>query len=114
MTTAMSNRTRRIDVLSFYPVIKNAYSGHSLDQAQAILEQHLVRYGAKANVVLYVDEEQAVEKQHAAKIREAVQEMATVRCEQSLNELERRIDNNLRARKRHFTDVRTSLAPTFY
>ncbi|KAG0028814.1 hypothetical protein BGZ81_004393 [Podila clonocystis] len=100
----MNNRTRRIDVLSFYPVIKNAYSGHSLDQAHAILEQRLLRYGAKPNVVLYIDGEQAVEKQHAVKIREAVQEKATIRCEQSLGELERRINNNLRARKRHFTD----------
>lgn len=113
-TAAMNNCTKRIDVLSFYTVIKNAYSNHSLDQAHAILEQRLLHYGAKASLILYIDGEQAVEKQHATKIRQAGREKATVHCEQSLDELERRIDNNIRVRKCHFTDVKTSLASTFY
>ncbi|KAG9066448.1 hypothetical protein KI688_001674 [Linnemannia hyalina] len=40
--------------------------------------------------------------------------MATVSCERSLDELERRIDNNVSIRKRQFTEVRTSLGRMFY
>lgn len=37
-----------------------------------MLERHLLCYGVKASLALYVYGEQAVKKQHAAKIREAV------------------------------------------
>ncbi|KAF8929937.1 hypothetical protein BGZ47_000819 [Haplosporangium gracile] len=92
----------------------NAYSNNPLDRAHEILERYLMRYGTKASLVLYVDGGQALEKQHAAKTRKAAREKSTISCEQSLDELERRIDNNLSIRKRHFTDVRTSLGRTFY
>jgi hypothetical protein len=95
-------------------VIRNAYSNNPLDQAHRILERHLMRFGTKANLIPYVDGGQALEKQHAAKIRKAVRDKAVVRCKRSLDELKQRLDNNLRVRKRHFTDVRTSLASTFY
>ncbi|KAI7821857.1 hypothetical protein BC939DRAFT_197878 [Gamsiella multidivaricata] len=114
METAMGIRKGRIDVLSFYSVIRNTYSYNTPERAHAILGQHLMRFGPRSNLVLYVDGGQAVEKQHTAEIRRASREKATVQCTKSLDELERHINNNLKPRKRHFTDVRTSLAATFY
>lgn len=99
--------------MSFFPVIREAYSKHPSNQAHSILEQHLARFGAKSNIVLYVDGGRAVEKEHAREIREAARGKAESRCQRSLDTLEQRITSDLRLRKRHFTDVRTSLASMF-
>lgn len=107
------DNTRRVDVLSFFAVIKSAYANKPLVQAHAFLEKHLMKLGTKENLVLYVDGEQAAEKEHANMIREAAREKAAVRCNQSLATLEQRIDDNLRIRKSHFSAVRTSLSSTF-
>ncbi|KAG9321417.1 hypothetical protein KVV02_000551 [Mortierella alpina] len=55
MALAMGNRKGRVDVLSFYGVIKNAFSHPTPDKAHTILEQHLLRFDEKSNLVLYVD-----------------------------------------------------------
>ena len=107
--------TRRIDVLgSFYNVIKEAYSNHALDDAHCILERHVMSWGSRDNLILYVDGQQAIEKQHTAEIRQGNRDKASLKCTRALDTLENRIENNLSVRKRHFTDVRTSLSLTFY
>ena len=110
----LGNRTGRLDVLSFYPVIRNAYSHQTLDQAHLILEKTLSRFGTKESLILYIDGGQAVEKQETTRSREAAREKAAVKCQQSLDVLEQRIINNEKARKRHFVDVKTNLSSTFY
>lgn len=114
MLIAMGSRKGRVDVLSFYAVIRNAYSHHTPEKAHSILEQHLMRFGSKSNLILYVDGEQAFEKQGTAKCRKESREKATIKCTESLDKLEGIIINNVKPRKRHFTDVKTSLASTFY
>ncbi|KAK3821500.1 MAG: hypothetical protein J3Q66DRAFT_152665 [Benniella sp.] len=110
---SLPDTTRRVDVLSFFAVIKSAYGNKPLVQAHTLLENHIAKLGTKDNLVLYVDGDQAVEKQHANTIREAAREKAVERCKQSLDTLEERIDNDRKVRKRHFTDVRASLSATF-
>ncbi|KAF9344736.1 hypothetical protein BGX26_003973 [Mortierella sp. AD094] len=82
--------------------------------AHTILEQDVMRFGTKENVIIYVDGVQAKEKEFTSQIRQDAREKATKRCEKSLDELQRRIDNNLKVRKRHFTDAWTGLASSFY
>ncbi|KAF8976403.1 Rad2 nuclease, partial [Haplosporangium bisporale] len=113
MLISMGSRKGRVDVLSFYPVIRNAYSHHAPEKAHSILEQHLMRFGSKSNLILYVDGEPALEKQETAKHRKESREKATIKCKESLDKLEAIIINNVKPRKRHFTDVKTSLASTF-
>ncbi|KAF9100189.1 hypothetical protein BGX23_004017 [Mortierella sp. AD031] len=95
-------------------LIKNAYSNHPQDKTNTILEEHVIIWGSRDNLVFYVDGGQAVEKQHTTEIREAAREKASVKCARSLDVLEDRIDNNLKVRKSHFTNVRSSLASSFY
>ncbi|KAG0013179.1 hypothetical protein BGZ82_002274, partial [Podila clonocystis] len=113
MLASMGSRKGRVDVLSFYSVIRNAYSHHTPEKAHSILEQHLLRFGSKSNLILYIDGEPALEKQDTAKHRKESQEKATIKCMESLDKLEVIIINSVKPRKRHFTDVKTSLATTF-
>lgn len=60
-----------------------------------------------------MDGEQALEKQETARFRKKSRAGAAAKCLTSLEKLETTI-NNLKPRKRHFTDVRSSLSATFY
>ncbi|KAF9940138.1 hypothetical protein BGZ70_006365, partial [Mortierella alpina] len=113
---ATTSRTsiRRIDLLSRFSVIRNAYTRNSVEQAHVILEKDIARFGTKENIIVYVDGVQAIEKEHTALGREETRRTAGQRCIESLNVLEARISKGLRVRKRHFTDVRASMATTFY
>ena len=113
-TTASNTSTRRIDLLSRFSVIRNAYTNNSIEQAHLILEKDIARFGTKENSVIYVDGVQAVEKEQTALVRQDARKKAGDRCEKSLNVLEERISKALKVRKRHFSDVKTSLAETFY
>ncbi|KAF9329953.1 hypothetical protein BG006_007043 [Podila minutissima] len=73
-----------------------------------------MRFGSKANLILYVDGGPALEKQETAKRRTEARDKATTKCTESLNKLEDIINDNIKPRKRHFTEVKTSLASTFY
>ncbi|KAG0336078.1 hypothetical protein BG004_008206, partial [Podila humilis] len=106
--------TRRFDFLSSYSVITNAYTHSSVDKAHEILEEYTSRCGTKDNLILYIDGAQAVEKSGTAKVRQEIRNKAVSRCEKSLMTLEHMVVNNIKARKRHFTDVKTNLATTFY
>ncbi|KAF9990357.1 hypothetical protein BGZ75_002137, partial [Mortierella antarctica] len=113
-TTTSGTSTRRIDLLSRFSVIRNAYANNSVEQAHSILEKDIARFGTKENSVIYVDGLQAVEKEHTALIRQEARKKAAERCEKSLDVLEERISKAMKVRKRHFSDVKTSLASTFY
>ncbi|KAF9401843.1 hypothetical protein BGZ76_007427, partial [Entomortierella beljakovae] len=103
-----------LDFLSLYSVIKEAYTHNSIEKAHKILEQYAMRFGTKDLLVVYIDGAQAIEKAETAKTRQAIRDKAAVQCEKSLSELEHRINSNMKPRKRHFTDVKSSLAATFY
>ncbi|KAI1285635.1 hypothetical protein EDD11_000710, partial [Mortierella claussenii] len=112
---ATSNTSiRRVDLLSRFAVIRNAYTRNSADKAHRILEQDVRRFGTKENVVIYVDGVQAEEKAYTATIRRQARDKAVTRCEKSVDELQRRIENDLKVRKRHFADAWSSLASSFY
>ncbi|KAI1287156.1 hypothetical protein EDD11_010487, partial [Mortierella claussenii] len=111
---AMGNKKGLVDVLSFYGVIKNAYSRHSPEKAHTILEDHLNRFGSKSNLVLYIDGGPALEKQVTAKQRKEARDKATKKCADSIEKLENIINNNSKPRKTHFADVWKSLAGSFY
>ncbi|KAG0057380.1 hypothetical protein BGZ83_010839 [Gryganskiella cystojenkinii] len=112
--TTSNTSTRRIDLLSRFSVIRYAYTHNSVEQAHLTLEKDVAQFGTKENSVIYVDGPQAVEKEHTAKIRLEALEKAVDRCEKSLGVLQERINESMKVRKKHFTDVKTSLASTFY
>ncbi len=85
-----------------------------MEQAHSILEKDIERFGTKENSIIYVDGVQAAEKQETALARQKTRKEAGERCEESLDVLEDRIRKGLRVRKRHFTDVRASMASAFY
>ncbi|KAI7831142.1 hypothetical protein BC939DRAFT_437710 [Gamsiella multidivaricata] len=101
-STTSSAATRRVDLLSRISVV------------HTILELDVMRFGTKENIIIYVDGVQAEEKGFTAQIRQEAREKTTKRCKESVDELQRRIDNNLKVRKRHFADAWTSLASSFY
>ncbi|KAI7820180.1 hypothetical protein BC939DRAFT_241313 [Gamsiella multidivaricata] len=113
-STTSSTATRRIDLLSRFSVIRNAYTRNSIEVAHTILELNVMRFGTKENIVIYVDGVQAEEKEFTAQIHREAREKTTKRCKESVDELQRRTDNNLKVRKRHFADAWTSLASSFY
>ncbi|KAI7826005.1 hypothetical protein BC939DRAFT_447508 [Gamsiella multidivaricata] len=113
-STTSSTATRRFDLLSRFSVIRNAYTRNSIEVAHTILELDVMRFGTKENIIIYVDGVQAEVKEFTAQIRQEAREKTTKRCKESVDELQRRIDNNLKVRKRHFADAWTSLASSFY
>jgi hypothetical protein len=111
----METKRRRVDVLGVsYRVIRDVYSKNSHDRAHALMFKELSKYGSTSSLVLYIDGLQAEEKADTFAIREATRKQAVARCTTSLDTLETRIQNNQCIRKRHFTDVRTSLSSSFY
>ncbi|KAG0030690.1 hypothetical protein BGZ83_004681, partial [Gryganskiella cystojenkinii] len=114
MLAALGNKRGLVDVLSFFGVIRNAYSHHSLEKAHTIVEEHLKRYGSKSNLVLYIDGGPALEKQETSKKRRESGSKAALKCTGSLDKLESIIENDGKPRKSHFVDVKKSLSSTFY
>ncbi|GJJ77517.1 putative transposase [Entomortierella parvispora] len=110
----MTDRTKRLDVLSFYSIIRNAYSFKAPEEAHQVLEANFLRYGGKDKLILYIDGGAAVEKEETAKKRKANRDKAAEKCYKNLDTLEQRVTNNQKARKRHFVDVKKSLASLFY
>ncbi|GJJ77569.1 hypothetical protein EMPS_09928 [Entomortierella parvispora] len=110
----MTDRTKRLDVLSFYSIIRNAYSFKAPEEAHQVLEANFLRYGGKDRLILYIDGGAAVEKEETAKKRRANRDKSAEKCYKNLDALEQRVINNQKARKRHFVDVKKSLASLFY
>ena len=100
--------------MSRFSVIRNAYTNSSVEQAHSILEKDIARFGTKENSIIYVDGVQAAEKEQTALARQETRKKAGERCKASLDVLEERIDKALKVRKRHFSDVKASLASSFY
>jgi len=109
-TTTLDKRQARVDVLSFFTVIRNAYANHSLEASHRILEKHLLRFVSKQNAILYIDGDPAQEKLHTAAARKAKRQKAATRCEDDLKMLNDRIEGGGRVRKQHFTAIKSSLA----
>ncbi|KAF8917525.1 hypothetical protein BGZ58_005080, partial [Dissophora ornata] len=112
---SLATGMRRMDLLgSRYRFIRDAYSNNPLKVAHERLEKEVARYGSRDNMTIYLDGLQAEEKSDTAIKREKARTDALGACKKSLDTLESIIDNNLRVRKRHFTDVRSGLASSFY
>ncbi|KAI8606021.1 hypothetical protein EDD21DRAFT_79587 [Dissophora ornata] len=110
-----TNRRRRLDVLgTCYCAIRNSYSNTPQDVAHRMLEQEVSRFGSSLDMTLYIDGYQAVEKSDTAAEREGLRKRALERTTTALGTLESRLDQDLRVRKRHFVDVRSGLASSFY
>lgn len=109
------DKHRRLDVLgTCYQVIRNSYSKNPPDVAHRMLEKEVRRYGSSLDMSLYIDGYQAVEKSYTDAERERVRDRALERTTTALDTLDSRLDNGLRISKRHFVDVRSSLASSFY
>ncbi|KAF8921758.1 hypothetical protein BGZ58_003893, partial [Dissophora ornata] len=76
--------------------------------------QDITRFGTKSNTVIHVNGSQAEEKTFTAEIRREARQKAIVRCEASVDELQRRIESDLKVRKQHFTAAWAGLASSFY
>ncbi|KAG0308925.1 hypothetical protein BGZ99_001025 [Dissophora globulifera] len=107
--------SRRVDVLgASYRVILGAYLNNSQDRAHTIIEKEMLRFGSRSSLVFYINGPQAQRKLITFEIRQAAQNKATVRCEDSLDKLEQRIESNLRLKKRHFADVNANFSSSSY
>ncbi|KAI1306435.1 hypothetical protein EDD11_004766, partial [Mortierella claussenii] len=114
MSITASGR-RRLDVLgSCYKVIRSSYCNMSQDAAHRSLEKEVSRFGTALNMTLYIDGDPAKEKAETAAERQKRREKALEQTATSLTTLESRIDNNQGLRKRHFVDVRSGIASSFY
>ncbi|KAF9118159.1 hypothetical protein BGX30_004787, partial [Mortierella sp. GBA39] len=115
IVASLTTGTRRFDVLAnCYRVIQQAYSSKSSEVAHRTLEKDIERFGTKVNMSLYIDGPQAVEKENTAKTREETRHKALDKVEKSLETFEERLNGGMRIRKRHFTDIKTGLASSFY
>ncbi|KAF9116080.1 hypothetical protein BGX30_006072, partial [Mortierella sp. GBA39] len=109
---SLTTGTRRFDVMAnCFPVIQRTYSNYNLPQdvAHKILENDIKRSGNPLNMHLYIDGGQAVEKENTTKARDETRHKALDRTEKSIKVFEERLNDNLRVRKRHFTDVKAGL-----
>ncbi|KAF9117299.1 hypothetical protein BGW39_002363, partial [Mortierella sp. 14UC] len=115
LASTSTNGRRRLDVLgTCYKVIRNAYSNHTQEEANLILEKEVGRFGSTSGMTLYIDGCQAAEKSDTAADRQRHREKAWERTVTCLDTLEYRIENKLRLRRRHFVDVRSGLSSSFY
>ena len=114
MPLAMGNRKGLVDVLSFYGVINEAYSRHTPEKSHLILEEHIMRFGSKENLVLYIDGGPSLEKKETGRIRSEARAKAAVKCSDNIGQLEDTIKYNRKPRKRHFSDINASLGLAFY
>ncbi|KAG0347946.1 hypothetical protein BG004_006509 [Podila humilis] len=99
-----------------FPVIQQTYSNPDLPQdvAHKILENDIARFGNTLNMYLYIDGGQAVEKENTTEARDETRRKALDRTEKSINIFKGRLNDNLRIRKRHFTDIKTGLKSSFH
>ncbi|KAF8945173.1 hypothetical protein BGZ47_003134 [Haplosporangium gracile] len=114
---SQSTGTRRFDVMAnCFPVIQRAYSNRNLtqDDPHRILEDDIKRFGNTLNMPLYIDGDQAEEKMNTAKARDAVRHKALHRTEESIKVFEERLNDDMRIRKRHFTDVKAGFKSSFH
>ncbi|KAK3831089.1 MAG: hypothetical protein J3R72DRAFT_248466 [Linnemannia gamsii] len=106
---------RLLDVLgTCYRVIRDSYSHHPEDVAHGRLEKEISRFGSPQEMRIFIDGDQSLEKRATALERERIRTKALDRTTTSLETLETRVATGSRLRKRHFSDVRSGLASSFY
>ncbi|KAF9909410.1 hypothetical protein EC991_008549, partial [Linnemannia zychae] len=114
-SSSSTNGRRRLDVLgACYKVIRNSYMNNTQEVANLILEKEIGRFGSVTEMTLYIDGYQAAEKSDTAVVRQRQREKARERTAVCLDTIQYRMDNRLRLRKRHFTDVRSGLSSSFH
>ncbi|KAF9917031.1 hypothetical protein FBU30_001033, partial [Linnemannia zychae] len=99
---------------SSFRALRSIYSNNSQEKAHELMTKELAKFGSPSTLVLYLDGQQPEEKQQTFTARNATRKKAAIRCSESLDTLEQRIQSNDRVRKRHFTDVKSALASAFY
>ena len=98
---------------TFFCTIRSAYSRHPDDQAHAIMERELRKYGNASSLVLYFDGDACEEKKPTHSKREAVRAKALQAAHIQLEELEQRVENKTRVRKRLFFNITKQLRAAF-
>jgi len=112
--SAPPHHTIRIDVLgALYANIRRAYS-RSPELGHPILENAVAKFGAKDNIVLYLDGVPSKEKETTHRQRCLRRNKALQLADKHLDELSQRIELGARVRKRHFVNVRKTLAAAFH
>ncbi|OAQ23058.1 hypothetical protein K457DRAFT_25436 [Linnemannia elongata AG-77] len=115
LTSTTTTGQRRFDVLgTSFHTIRNAYSKHTQDVANRILQKEVERFGNHLNMTLYIDGPQPVEKASTAQVREAARMKALDKPSTSLETFETRMVADLRIRKQHFISIRKNLGSAFY
>ncbi|KAI8596826.1 hypothetical protein EDD21DRAFT_408068 [Dissophora ornata] len=93
--------TIRVDVLaSFYSSIRRFYSNQDLYTAHMALERQIATSGLPKSSVLYLDGPSPDEKQKTRESREMRRAHALQKSLRSISELEKRVEDKLRIRKR--------------
>ncbi|KAF9118282.1 hypothetical protein BGX30_004681 [Mortierella sp. GBA39] len=104
--TSLTTGRRLFDVLAnCYRVIRSRHR---------ILEKDIERFGTKANMRLFINGPQAVEKENTARAREETREKKLVKVKNSLDTFESRLNDDMRIRKNHYTDIKSGLPSSFY
>ncbi|KAG0341695.1 hypothetical protein BG004_005941 [Podila humilis] len=73
------------------------------------MSAYIIRSGNPLNMHLYIDGGQAVEKENTTEARDQTRRKALERTEKSIDIFEERLNDNLRAGKGHFTDIKAEL-----
>ncbi|KAF8908742.1 hypothetical protein BGZ58_006062, partial [Dissophora ornata] len=91
-----------------------AYSSHSVDDANSIIEGKLTKFASPPNSVLYLDGSPAEEKKHTHKHRREARDKALTLAQKGVTQLKDRLDRKLHVRKQHFITVRKHMEKGFY
>ncbi len=106
----------RVDVLgTYFLTIRYAYIRHPPQTAHQIVEKEISKLGDdKSRLILYVDGEQAMEKQATHDAREATRTTAKAEAQKLLSELEDRVKQDLVVRKWRFVNINKAINKSFY
>ncbi|KAF8945367.1 hypothetical protein BGZ46_006024, partial [Entomortierella lignicola] len=105
----------RLDLLgTFYCMARNAYSNYSTPVANLTIERELLKYGDKANVIIYVDGSQCLEKSFTYMARSASRGKALEIARTNISELRRRVEEQRRVKKGMFLKTRKNIRKGFY
>ncbi|KAK5815552.1 hypothetical protein F5H01DRAFT_405658 [Linnemannia elongata] len=105
----------RVDVLSFFTKIRGIYTKHADDKtkAQAILFEHLKKYGDPSHMVFYVDGAPALEKKETHRERNEKRAKALKNAKVAIETLGNRINQGKPPTKQMFKNVERSLRGGF-
>ncbi|KAG0310285.1 Elongation of fatty acids protein 2, partial [Dissophora globulifera] len=110
-----SRCTIHVDVLAlFFCRIRYTYTTHSSTIAHTILESSILSFGITKDSILYVDGPSPIEKQATTAAREQRRTIALQHAETSIADLERRVQDQCKARKRQFRALDKHIRAAFY